>query len=227
MTEKIWNPCDRNIEKLEQWNVPYIVDPVLPPPAMGLIKGLGRYLQVREDFPDCKMLMGLGNVTELIDADSIGINALLTGIASELQINYILTTEVSHRAAGTIKEVALARRLFQKAMSEGRIPKYIDDSLLIVKDPAGNSFGEDELREMHRVIRDKNYRIFVYDQIICVQCPYFLKGTSAQEVFAKLDIQDASHAFYFGRELEKAETALRLGKKYVQDNPLQWGYFNK
>lgn len=217
----------RNIEKLEQWKVPYIVDPILPPPAMGLITGLGRYLQVRKDFPDCKMLMGLGNVTELIDADSIGINALLTGIASELKVNYILTTEVSHRATGTIKEVALARRLFQKAISEGRLPKYIDDSLLAVKDPAGNSFGEEELREMHRVIRDKNYRIFVYDQIYVFNAHVFIKGTSAQEVFSKLDIRDAGHAFYLGRELEKAETALRLGKKYVQDNPLRWGYFNK
>ena len=33
----------------------------------------------------------------------------------------------------------------------------------------------------------------------------------------------ARHAFYLGAELAKAEIAWRLGKRYVQDEPLDWG----
>ena len=33
------------------------------------------------------MLMGTGNLTELTEADSTGINALLLGICSELNVN--------------------------------------------------------------------------------------------------------------------------------------------
>ena len=34
---------------------------------------------------------------------------------------------------------------------------------------------------------------------------------------------DAPHAFYLGAELMKAEIAWRLGKRYAQDEPLDWG----
>jgi hypothetical protein len=34
---------------------------------------------------------------------------------------------------------------------------------------------------------------------------------------------DGGHAFYLGAELAKAEIAWRLGKRYVQDEPLDWG----
>ena len=35
--------------------------------------------------------------------------------------------------------------------------------------------------------------------------------------------RDAPHAFYLGTELMKAEIAWRLGKRYAQDEPLDWG----
>ena len=35
---------------------------------------------------------------------------------------------------------------------------------------------------------------------------------------------DPSHAFYLGYELAKAVTALTLGKNYVQDQALRWGF---
>ena len=35
---------------------------------------------------------------------------------------------------------------------------------------------------------------------------------------------DASHAFYLGYEMAKAVTALTLGKNYVQDQALRWGF---
>jgi dihydropteroate synthase-like protein len=221
------NSLYRNLETLTKWNTPFIIDPILPPLTIGLTEGIVRYHRLRREFPECSLLMGLGNVTELVDADSTGINALMVGIAAELNINYLLTTEVSHRARGVIREISLARRLMNRAMLEGRIPKHMDYSLLTIKDPFGNSFEASELREMHEVIKDKNYRIFVDDHFIYVfNHEHFFNGTSAEELFSKLCIKDSAHAFYLGRELGKAELALQLGKKYVQDDSLRWGYID-
>lgn len=217
----------RNIEQMERWGLPYVIDPILPPLTLGLAEGISRYVEVRKRFPDRATLMGLGNVTELVDADSTGINALLVGLATELNIDYVLTTEVSHRAAGAVKEVDLARRLMQRALAQGRLPKHLDDGLLTIKDPRGNLFTETELREMHAQIKDKNFRIFVAGRYIYVfNNRLFLRGTSAEELFARLPVTDPAHAFYLGRELDKAELAARLGKRYRQDFPLRWGYMN-
>ncbi len=216
----------KNMERLDKLNVSYIADPILPPITMGLAKAISRYLKVRQDFPECEMLMGIGNVTELIDADSIGINALLVGIAAELRINYLHTTEVSYRARGAIREVDLARQLINKAMREERMPKHLDYSMLTIKDYKGNSFDKEELVEMQKAITDRHYRIFVGDKIYVFNKSVFCEGSSAQGIFSKLEVKDLAHAFYLGRELEKAETALYLRKRYVQDNPLNWGYYN-
>ena len=222
------NSLYHNLETLTKWNTPFIIDPILPPLTMGLTEGIVRYHQLRRDFPECSLLMGLGNVTELVDADSTGINALMVGIAAELKINYLLTTEVSHRARGVVKEISLARRLMNRAILEGRIPKHMDYSLLTIKDPFGNSFEAAELREMQEAIKDRNYRIFVDDRSIYIfNNVHFFEGTSAEELFARLCIKDSAHAFYLGRELGKAELALQLGKKYVQDDSLLWGYLEK
>jgi dihydropteroate synthase-like protein len=222
------NSLYRNLETLTKWNTPYIIDPILPPLTMGLTEGIVRYRRLRREFPECSLLMGLGNVTELIDADSTGINALMVGIAAELKIDYLLTTEVSHRARGVVREISLARRLMNRAILEGRIPKHMDYSLLTIKDPFGNSFEAAELREMQEAIKDKNYRIFVDDRSIYIfNDLHFFEGTSAEELFSRLCIKDSAHAFYLGRELGKAELALQLGKKYVQDDSLRWGYMNR
>lgn len=216
----------KNMEALDKLNIPYLADPILPPVTMGLAKAISRYVKVRQDFPEIEILMGIGNVTELIDADSVGINALLVGAAAELRINYLHTTEVSHRTRGAIREVALARQLVNEAMLEGRIPKHLDYSLLTIKDYRGNSFDKDDLAEMQKEVVDRHYRIFVNDKIYLFNSALFLEGNSAEELFSQLKIEDPAHAFYLGRELEKAQTALCLGKRYVQDDPLSWGYYN-
>ena len=49
-------------------------------------------------------------------------------------------------------------------------------------------------------------------------------GTDAFSLFAGLGVEtDGAHAFYLGAELMKAEIAWRLGKRYAQDEPLDWG----
>jgi len=164
----------------------------------------------------------------MTDADSTGINAILGGIATELGVEYVLTTESSPRTRGAVKELDLARRLMHIARESGVVPKHLDDSLLTIKDPWKSSYTEAELREMQSLVKDRNYRIFAGDGAIYIfEAHTFLRCPDAQSLFEQLPVPDPAHAFYLGRELYKAELALQLGKNYVQDSGLRWGYLSK
>jgi len=46
----------------------------------------------------------------------------------------------------------------------------------------------------------------------------------AMSLFSKLNVEnDGGHAFYLGAELMRAELAYKLGKRYQQDEPLEFG----
>jgi hypothetical protein len=77
-------------------------------------------------------------------------------------------------------------------------------------------------------VRDRNYRVFIdRDFIYIFNNQVFVKDTDAQALLGQLDIgNDPAQAFYLGRELEKAALALKLGKKYVQEEDLHWGYLS-
>lgn len=213
----------RNMEKLDKWGVDYVADPIMPPITMGFCQGVERYVRLRRDFPDLPLLMGGGNVSELLDADTPGVNALLMGIAAEQRIDYLLTCEVAHHCQGTVAELAAARRLYSAALAWGRPPKRVDDSLLMLKDRRGNPYQQLELMDMAGAITDSNYRIFVADRIYLFNAREFYAGNTAEEIFNKLPGLTVDHSFYLGRELSRAELALKLDKKYVQDQPLDWG----
>jgi len=218
----------RNVEVLADLGKDYIVDPVTRPLTMDFARCVHYYWEARQRFPSAPMLMGVANVTELADADTIGVNAVLAAIAAELKVDYLLTTERSYRARGAVLELDCARRLMNHAIYQGTLPKHIDDSLLVVKEPERNPYSEEELREMQGLIHDKNFRIFVTENSICVfNSDVFLTGTTADSFSRSLGVADPGHAFYLGKELAKAEMALTLGKKYVQDSPMRWGYITR
>ena len=52
----------------------------------------------------------------------------------------------------------------------------------------------------------------------------WLKGTDFNEIFDQLGVDEATHAFYLGKELMKATIARALRKNYRQESPLDWGY---
>jgi hypothetical protein len=52
----------------------------------------------------------------------------------------------------------------------------------------------------------------------------FVRGTDIQDIFARLEVNDATHAFYLGKELARASLAVTLGKTYRQEGALSWGY---
>ncbi len=216
---------EENAAQLDKWDVPYIMDPILAPLCMGFTESINGYIRIRKDHPEAEILMGAGNLTELTDADSTGINAMIAGIAAELDIDYVLTTEVINWARGSVRELDIARRFMHYAHENHIPPKRIDNRLITVKDPSFETYTEDELKEIREGVRDRNYRIFVNGEMIYLfNRDVFISGRDPAEIFGRIDIKNPAHAFYIGRELEKAALALRLGKKYVQDEPLSWGY---
>lgn len=219
-----------NIDAVERLGVQrYLIDPILEPITFGFAESLSRYSEARRRYPHAQILMGVGNITELTDADTTGMNALLAGVMSELEIRYVLTTEVASWARGSVKELDLARRLMHYARTRGILPKDIDDGLLTIKDRKVECPPEAELREMQRMVTDRNFRVFADRTAIYVfNNALFIKGTDIQEIFAQikgeLGPEPIGHAFYLGRELMKARLAMLLGKKYIQEEDLRWGY---
>jgi dihydropteroate synthase len=186
---------------------------------------LERYAQTHRRYPAAAQLMGIGNLTELTSADSTGVNALLLAIAEETGVGAVLTTQVINWASGAVREVDIARRLMHYSLTHSALPKGIDDRLLTVRDPVILEYDEAELRRLHAQVRDPNFRIFTDRHTITVfNNEIFVRGTDIQEIFSQLGVDEATHAFYLGRELTKAGLAITLGKTYRQEGALNWGY---
>ncbi len=216
---------DTTIEKLTAWDVAYLIDPVLEPIGHGFMTSLERYAETRRRYPGAELLMGVGNLTELTSADSTGVNAILIAICQELRIRAVLTTEVIPWARGAVREIDVARRLMHYAITHSTIPKGVDDRLVTVKDPVVLAFSEDELRALQAAITDPNFRIFAdRDAITVFNHERFVRGTDIQAIFAQLDVDEPTHAFYLGKELARASLAVTLGKTYRQEGALSWGY---
>lgn len=218
---------DATIDFLARAGVPFRLDPILEPIGFGFSASLGRYLDVRASYPEAKMLMGVGNLTELTEVDSAGVNALLAGFCQEQRIDSVLTTEVANWCQGSVRELAIARRMMHHACTAGVPPKRFGLGLCALRDTRLRRHGEPFLRELSAQIKDRNIRVFAEaGQIYVLSSGLFLEGVDPFDLFAELEKRvelDGSHAFYLGYELAKAATALALGKNYVQDQALAWG----
>ncbi|MBO8173894.1 MAG: dihydropteroate synthase-like protein [Thermococcus sp.] len=192
-----------------------------------LARSITAFQLYRERNPNDVLLAGVGNVVELIDADSVGINAVMAGFAKELKISLLLTTEVSPKCRGAVKELrrALDMMLFD-------IPKDLGFDLLILKEKRSEKVEYEakspiiEAREREVRPEDIYFRIFTKENKIWVIAH---KGTRqiltivGEEPNAIIDTIlehfqiSPRHAFYLGRELERAKTALKLKRSYVQE----------
>jgi len=219
---------ERNLAQLEAWHVAHIIDPILKPIGFGFADSIGEFIRMRRKYPKSEMLMGLGNLTELTDADTTGMNAVMAGITTELGIDYVLTTEVISWARGAVREFDLARRLMYYAQKNGILPKHLSDGLITLKDPPFETFSEEELRAIHAKVRDHNFRIFADGEFIYVfNNKTFIKEKDILAIFERLGVESAPQAFYLGRELQKALLSVTLGKRYVQEEDLRWGYWSE
>ena len=213
------------IQRLSERGRAFLADPILDPIPFGLTASIVRYHRLRERFPDAPIMMGVGNLTELTEADTSGINALLFGIAAELNVAAVLTTQVSAHARRAVREADWARRIMHAAARQRALPKGLNDALMTVH--AKHPFPDtpDEIEAVAAQVRDPNFRIQVSAAGLHVyNRDGHRRGHGAFELWPQLKLDtDAPHAFYMGVELAHAEIAWRLGKRYVQDQPLDWG----
>ena len=229
---------DDTIEFLAVNNISLRIDPILEPIGCGFTQSLSRYLDVRQRYPDAEMMMGIGNLTELTDCDSAGVNLLLLGICQELAIHSVLTTQVINWSRTSVHECAIARQLVYYAIEQQVPPKHIARDLVTLRDEELMIFGNEELERMAADLKDNNYRIFAErDEIHLVSRHLHLSDSDPFVIFEQLlsgqgqDTMptnlDAAHSFYLGFEMAKALTALTLDKQYTQDQALDWGYLTQ
>ncbi len=227
-----------------------IADPILSPPLQpSLFESLVAYYVFAKRHPDMPMLMGVGNVTELMDADSPGVNGLMAAIAAELDISLLLTTEASNKTKVCVRELCIAAKMAKLSKREGRPMKDLSLSLLSLKEKRDLTIPL-RVAEDCEVVRVSSRRAQAHDPagyvkvaidrsrgVIAVshfkagKATCVIEGSSAEEVCDELIarglVSTLSHATYIGRELYKAELALKLGKSYVQDEELDFGFVSR
>lgn len=224
----------RIIEMAKKRSEKVIADPILDPP-LSVAGSIERYVAFRKLDKETPLLFGAGNVTELSDADSIGINALLAFIAEEIGCNLLFTTEASPKTRGSVRELRIASYISKIAKLRSSPPKDVGLSLLALKEKvryesakAESALVARESKEFHRDPMG-DFIIFIADgKIFCKHEKVTVSGKNAKEIIDTiLDLGLVSrldHAAYLGRELMKAEIALKLGKNYIQDRDLSFGF---
>jgi hypothetical protein len=215
----------RAIDLCKAKGIPHIADPVLDPINFGFTTSLERYAQLRRLRPDAEILMGTGNLTELTDADSQGVTAILIGICAELAIRNVLIVQVSPHTRRTVEEHDAARRLMYRAREDGNLPKGYDAGLLSLHELRPYPDTPEQIVADAKEIKDANYRIeAAADGIHIYNRDGHHVASDPFQLFDKLGVEkDGAHAFYLGYELAKAEIARALAKRYAQDSPLDWG----
>ena len=219
----------RAIEACLKNNRPFIADAILDPIHFGFADSIVRYHKLRKKYPQIQIMMGIGNLTELTDADTTGINALLFGLISELDINAVLATSVSSHAVNAIAEADIARRVMHAAKRDSRLPRGYSTALNGLHDRKPFSYNNQEISEIAAQIKDPSFRIMANETGVHVfNRDGLLVDIDPFAFYPNLGVEnDASHAFYLGVELARAQIAHQLGKRYMQDEALNWGFVTK
>lgn len=223
---------DENIKAAKSFGVQVIADPVLNPPLAGLASSIKGYIDFSRANPNLPLFFGVGNVTELLDADSQGSNALLAALGSELGASILFTPEYSPKSRGGVGELRTASQMMILARHRHSPPKDLGIDLLVLKEKRPRPIEKISERcalakADHRYEMDAagSFKIRIADEKIVASHPKVdVAGTSARDVLNTLIdfglVTRLDHAGYLGRELEKAEIALRLKRSYSQDEPL-------
>ncbi len=198
--------------------------------------------------PDVPLFIGVSNVTELMDADSVGVNALLVRLSQEVDASILLATEKSDKAKGTVAEEVAASKMMFLAKKRGSVPKDLGIDLLILKDKhVHEELYDKKLEAVAKVVnasdkseaatldsegmfkiavdREDNVLVAVHYISFDMSKPVnIIKGKTADSIYTKIVemglVSRLDHAAYLGSELAKAEVALKTGKEYIQDSSL-------
>lgn len=237
-----------NLERARSLGMKRIIaDPILDPPIKpGLMESLLAYHLFRQSTPGVPLLFGLGNVTELMDVDSPGVNGLLTALAYEIGANLLFVPEASPKTRGSVREVATASKMMFLARRRGMNPKDLGLDLLILKEKRWREEPYPvQVEERIRVVearRDESYKIdragwfrihidrrrgliaAIHHVPGSEEADIIIKGRRGRDIYKAIIrmglVSELEHTAYLGRELERAEIALCLGRSYIQESPL-------
>lgn len=223
---------EENLKAAMAIGIRVIADPVLDPPLQGLTKSLLKYLTFGQEHPEVPLFFGAGNVTELIDADTTGVNALLAALAAETKAAILFSPEYSVKATGSVHELAVAARMMMLASKRGAPPKDLGLDLIVLKEK--RRLPEEAIPQEcimakgdHKFKPDASgcFRIFLSQgRIVAQNGDTVVAGRKSRDILNTLIdmglVSRLDHAGYLGRELERAEIALCLKRSYVQDESL-------
>jgi dihydropteroate synthase-like protein len=202
-----------------------IADPLLQPVGSGMVASLKNFKNIGHP-----LFFGAGNVVELLDADSIGVNALLAGMAKEVGAAVIFSSEHSDKTRGSIQEMRRAVEMMVLA-KDRPYPKDLGIDLLVLKEkrkrrepPVEYETTIAAKKMPDEIIYDPkgNFRIGIDgDQIVAVIHGKAVRGRRWQDILYTIlsqgNVTLPDHAGYLGRELYKAELAIRYGRSFEQD----------
>jgi dihydropteroate synthase-like protein len=195
-----------------------------------------------EKFQKPQLFMGACNVTELIDADSPGINAMLAVIAAELGVSAVLTNEFSNKCRKSVEELKSALLLTYYAKQQKIPPINCGYSALRLKSkqkyPIYRHYNERQVQvETHSQPAEMDskgyFKIGINSELNYIWVTHFsnatekmdatctYRGTSAESLYKQIIddqlISRFDHAAYLGKELMKAEQALKYGTEYIEE----------
>ena len=241
------NQLERNLHKALSLGFRKIIaDPILNPPfTPSLMNSISGYIEFAKRDPSTPIFFGLGNITELLDCDSIGVNLLLTSMGLELDIGLILVTEASYKTHGCVKEVSTAIDMALLAKNRKSPPKDLGLNLLKLKEKRRiEEVYDDDIESKVEVIKPtkgskraydrKGYFKIIIDRkrknIVVIHFGLdhkpntIFKGIDPQSIYESVLERDListmEHACYLGMELSRAKEALSIEKGYIQDHPL-------
>jgi len=227
-----------NLELAKSLGIEVIADPILDPIGHGFTGSINRYYEFRQKDKETPLFFGVGNVTELMDADSIGINAVLAGIASEINASILFTPEHSNKTIGSISELKTASQMMCLAKERKSAPKDLGIDLLRLKEKrrfdftTNATFPEDttDATLIYAKLSEKwtrdpagSFKIGITEskKIIAIHKKAVIIGNNAKEVMDTIIreklVSRLDHAGYLGRELNKAEFAIKFGRSYMQE----------
>ncbi|MEZ0289463.1 MAG: dihydropteroate synthase-like protein [Sulfolobales archaeon] len=221
-----------------------ILDPVTPLPLFGSLEGIYAVAILKRRLEKIPLMIGAGNIYEMIDGDPVGSISLLTIFSFEAGASIILITEESWKSREATLYARKSSELVARAYARKSPPIDLGIDLYVAKSKKGPDYLEipfdieievnekippRSIEESRFFVVQPDYERRLIEVYVFIgsreRAVYRLVGRDPRSLGRKAlriaNIDDPEHAFYLGLELARAYEALRTGRTYVQDEELR------